>query len=591
MSTWLLYRTAPGSSTVVYESFRGDAGVMAAIQATVNAQGGTLGYEYWGDDSSALPAPLTSLAPAAAPPPAPAPEPTPAPPPTPPSLPPIAPTPAPAPSAPAAAPTGAVTQIDPGVWRDPAGNFFTSSNPYDATKWMGLGRDQTLALASPLRIYPPVAGYTPPSAPAPTPAPAPSPAPTPAPAPAPSPAPAPTPAAPGVRPIGAVTQIDPGVWIDPAGYFFTTPNPYDPAQWIGLGRDQAAALASPRRIYPPAGGYTPPSGPPPPSPAPSPVPPVVHFTPPPTLPGYTPPTVPNAGPLPTLDLPPVLTEGGQTPGRVHTEFIEGASPLLGNPYVAITLAVIGALFGIFHGGNSDVTELRGEVKSLRDKIVDLGITLLGFTAQSQQNDGKTAGIFGTIFSKVLGPIINALVGLVGGIHDLLAKWLGPLLKYLNYIKEIIKRIYNDILKPILAVIDTVRAVLKVLEFFHVPFAQAVDDALGKLEQKLTAPLLAVLSKVNELSNWINRIVTLDGLFQRTLLLQSLARHAAGMANLWWNSQTLKGPPTPRAPPEDPQEPIGPSDVADGIGAYMRDGSGPFAEIGDRVTALVREELA
>jgi hypothetical protein len=54
----------------------------------------------------------------------------------------------------------------------------------------------------------------------------------------------------------------------------------------------------------------------------------------------------------------------------------------------------------------------------------------------------------------------------------------------------------------------------------VPFAQAIERKLADLESRLLVPIRFALAKVNEAINWINRIVDLDGLFQRLTLIES-----------------------------------------------------------------------
>jgi hypothetical protein len=125
----------------------------------------------------------------------------------------------------------------------------------------------------------------------------------------------------------------------------------------------------------------------------------------------------------------------------------------------------------------------------------------------------------------------------------------PVLKFLKKLKDNLDLFYRRFIRPILDVIDFLRQINRVLQVLHIDFLRKVDETLAKIEQRIEDPFLWVRSHITELENWINRIVTLDGIFQRLTLIRSMSSYAPSWINGFWNTQldpsTL---PPPGAPP-------------------------------------------
>jgi hypothetical protein len=291
-----------------------------------------------------------------------------------------------------------------------------------------------------------------------------------------------------------------------------------------------------------------------------------------TAPAPPPPTptpTPTPSPTPSPIVPPVLHDPGTAPGApiaedittaplvppplvVHDAVTHDASgaphirpefvgdipaPFLGNPYVAGVLLVVGVLSTLFSGGGgSDLAGLRTQVASIWRTLLDLGAAVTSALFAGEQRDGAGANIWSKVLGGILGPLINTIAQIFTKLHDTLAKWFDPLLKLLKRVQDVVRRIYNVWLRPILRVIDTVRQFLRILELFHVKWAAAADTALARLEAKITKPYLWALLELNKITNWIDYIVTAGGLFQRAVLLSSMLKHIDGVTNLWWNSQ-------------------------------------------------------
>lgn len=114
---------------------------------------------------------------------------------------------------------------------------------------------------------------------------------------------------------------------------------------------------------------------------------------------------------------------------------------------------------------------------------------------------------------------------------------GPVLRFLDRVKGYVRRIYDRFVKPVLDFIEITRRIFRLLGYLGIDWARAIDRKLGQLENLISLPFEWVVGKINELIGVINRIVTVDGLLQRVMLLTSLLRDYPMTTNMWWNGQT------------------------------------------------------
>lgn len=194
--------------------------------------------------------------------------------------------------------------------------------------------------------------------------------------------------------------------------------------------------------------------------------------------------------------------------------------------VGIFVGIVSSLLGLFgsNSGGGDISRLATVLQNTGQLLLQTVQVVADLTARSVHTDTQTGGLFDHILGGVLGPIINALASVIRGGAGDLSKLFGPVSDSLKKLLGTVKHLYDTWLKPIIRAIDITRQVLRVLEAFHLGFAATLDAQLGKLEGKLTAPMLKVISEINKTRNIVNRIVTLDGALQRVTLLQSLTKH-------------------------------------------------------------------
>src|SRR6267142_6254912 len=113
---------------------------------------------------------------------------------------------------------------------------------------------------------------------------------------------------------------------------------------------------------------------------------------------------------------------------------------------------------------------------------------------------------------------------------------GPVLRFIRRIKDEIDQIYKRFVRPILDTIEFIRQINRVLQLFGIDVLQKLDTTLAQIEARIEEPFQWVRKKITFLENWLDRIVTLDGFFQRLTLLRSLQRYAPAWINHFWARQ-------------------------------------------------------
>jgi hypothetical protein len=179
--------------------------------------------------------------------------------------------------------------------------------------------------------------------------------------------------------------------------------------------------------------------------------------------------------------------------------------------------------------------------------------------------------------------------------DKIERWLertfGPLMAWLRRVRAWLLDFWAVYIRPILDLLDISRRALRVLGALGLEWARALDQKIADLEERIEAPFRALVAKVNDVINIVNRIMTADGLFQRLTFLKTLARD---YAHAW--SVVLQGFNKPLTNPDrdamdKATEPKPLADVRRDVGAYLRDRSGAdaalFTEVGGQWRKYLR----
>jgi len=250
--------------------------------------------------------------------------------------------------------------------------------------------------------------------------------------------------------------------------------------------------------------------------------------------------------------------------------------------VIAVIAVVNFLSGLFHG-RVDPQVMRG-IDGIRSGIRDLGGAIVeGLTAVAW----RFAQVWDWLrkwFSRIARELYDVIRAVVQRVSKILDKVLGPVIDFLDKVREHIWKIYNDYVKPILDIIEFIRIPLRILSQFNVEWAKKLDATLAQIEDEIVENFQLVLGTLNKTINLLNDIVDVDRLLKRITLLRSILRDVQYLNNLWWNSHTRELTEAQRENYRSKFEPTEPERVT----AEMRV---HFASGNARISPAVREAIA
>jgi PAS domain-containing protein len=141
------------------------------------------------------------------------------------------------------------------------------------------------------------------------------------------------------------------------------------------------------------------------------------------------------------------------------------------------------------------------------------------------------------YQTVLRPAVSSLYKWFGRLKSFLENTFGPVLRFLESVRNHILKFYEKWIRPIFDTIAIARRVLQIFDKLGFEWARKLDRQLADLEERIYRPIRLALQHINQLTVWVNRIMTLDGLIQRITLIASLVRDVQLTTNLWWNAQS------------------------------------------------------
>lgn len=104
---------------------------------------------------------------------------------------------------------------------------------------------------------------------------------------------------------------------------------------------------------------------------------------------------------------------------------------------------------------------------------------------------------------------NIVLASITKLYDLYKKlkaWATKLKAWLDRLHAIMQKYQMMYFRKIIAIIQRARKILTIFRFFHLKFAQKLDNWLATIEGKITHYLLLVAQKENEVIAWVNFIV-------------------------------------------------------------------------------------
>lgn len=122
------------------------------------------------------------------------------------------------------------------------------------------------------------------------------------------------------------------------------------------------------------------------------------------------------------------------------------------------------------------------------------------------------------------------------LHTFLKTKLGPVLAFIDKVRKRIQELYAKYVRPVLDVIDFIRQLNRLLEVFHITVLSGLDAALSAIERKIDAVYSQVIANINRIDNFLDKVIGLDGLYQRITLMTSMSRFRGSWIAGFWNGQ-------------------------------------------------------
>lgn len=169
---------------------------------------------------------------------------------------------------------------------------------------------------------------------------------------------------------------------------------------------------------------------------------------------------------------------------------------------------------IFDGLIASIVDAINAIIAFLNQLVGALVQALNFLLSGEN------AIFGFSFAS-LSEIYNGLKRLMDAIfknvvlaslaklyslYQKIAAWAKKLKDWLDRLHALMKKYQMLYFRQIINIIQRARKILTIFRFFHLKFAQKLDNWLATIEGKITHYLLLVASKENEIINWVNFIV-------------------------------------------------------------------------------------
>lgn len=271
-----------------------------------------------------------------------------------------------------------------------------------------------------------------------------------------------------------------------------------------------------------------------------------------------------------------------------------ASGPLGAPHAPPSLAwftwlitLVEALWtGVEVAGRVTLAILQYSVTIAWRAITLLGKGAVELAGYAWQGLRQGWALFRATYEHVLKPAWKFFWTWVDKTERWLERTFAPVLRWLRRVRQWVLDFYAAYVRPVLDLFDITRRALRVLASLGIDWARTLDQKLADLEEKIERPFRLLVAKINEVVNLVNRVVTLDGLFQRLAYVRTLERDYAQA----WNVLTAVGskPLTAadRKALADKNEPPTTEAIDREAFAFLATGEGPKAALFDEMLGTV-----
>jgi hypothetical protein len=206
--------------------------------------------------------------------------------------------------------------------------------------------------------------------------------------------------------------------------------------------------------------------------------------------------------------------------------------------------VLGGLGGIVAGLASAIRSFAGitaralldYLAKLRDHLLELSQAVYKGIKETAKALARSVLALARGFRDGIRSFVSWATRHLQALHDWLKDHLGPALRFLEKLRKRIADFYAKFVRPVLDVIEFIRQLNGILEAFHIHVLSSLDATLAELERRINAPFLWVQEQITRIDNFLDKVIGLNGLFQRFTLLTSMSQYRAPWISGFWNGQ-------------------------------------------------------
>jgi hypothetical protein len=217
------------------------------------------------------------------------------------------------------------------------------------------------------------------------------------------------------------------------------------------------------------------------------------------------------------------------------------------------------------------------ISQIQKAVTALGQALQAAYQILSRLGGFILNLLKTIWDDVVKGLVRALQDIRQLLKDLYDDVIKPALAALQQIRQRLLDIYTRLIRPLILIIQRLRQFLAILKLFHIGFATKLDNALADIQRRITQPLFFLLSYVNTVANWLNLILTAGYLLQRPLWLFSLNAYKGSTINLLTNAMTVPVSAADLSAAQAASAPPTPAQASADTLNYLQNDSGPVAD--------------
>jgi len=170
--------------------------------------------------------------------------------------------------------------------------------------------------------------------------------------------------------------------------------------------------------------------------------------------------------------------------------------------------------GIIDGLLATVVDIINAILQFLQALVSVIVGALNFLFTGEQNIfgfsfaslGEVWQGFKKLMDNIFKNIVLAALQKIYHLYQKLAAWARKLQAWLDKLHAIMRKYQMLYFRKVIQIIQRARKILTIFRFFHLKFAQKLDNWLATIEGKITHYLLLVAQKENEVIAWVNFIV-------------------------------------------------------------------------------------